>query len=52
MQGTVWGIKDYRGFYDELGVLSWHGPNNPVLFDTRLNPKPSYFGMLEAHMEI
>jgi len=52
MQGTVWGIKDYPGFYDELGVLSWHGPNNPVLFDTRLNPKPSYFGMLEAHMEI
>jgi len=48
---TVWGIIDYPGFYDGLGVFSWHRPNNPLLFDTQLNPKPSYFGMLDAFME-
>jgi endo-1,4-beta-xylanase len=48
---TVWGIIDYPGFYDGLGVFSWHRPNNPLLFDTQLNPKPSYFGMLDALME-
>ena len=48
---TVWGIIDYPGFYDGLGVFRWHKPNNPLLFDTQLNPKPSYFGMLDALME-
>ena len=48
---TVWGIIDFPGFYDGLGVFKWNWPNNPLLFDTQLNPKPSYFGMLEALME-
>ena len=47
---TVWGITD-PGWYNGLGVFSWHRPNNPLLFDSQLNPKPSYFGMLEALME-
>jgi endo-1,4-beta-xylanase len=47
---TVWGITD-PGWYNGLGVFSWHRPNDPLLFDPRLNPKPSYFGMLEALME-
>jgi endo-1,4-beta-xylanase len=48
---TVWGIVDYPGFYDSLSVFQWHRPNNPLLFDTQLNPKPSYFGMLKALMK-
>jgi endo-1,4-beta-xylanase len=47
---TIWGIDD-PGWYDNLGVFNWHRPNNSVLFDTELNPKPSYFGMLDALME-
>ena len=46
---TVWGIND-PGWYESLGVFSWHKPNDPLLFDTQLNPKPSYFGMLDALM--
>ena len=44
---TVWGIND-PGWYNSLGVFNWHKPNNSVLFDNQLNPKPSYSGMLEA----
>ena len=44
---TVWGISD-PGWYNSLGVFNWHKPNNSVLLDSLLNPKPSYFGMLEA----
>jgi len=44
---TVWGIND-PGWYNSLGVFNWHKPNNAMLFDNQLNPKPSYFGMLEA----
>jgi endo-1,4-beta-xylanase len=44
---TVWGIND-PGWYNNLGVFNWHRPNDPLLFDSKLNPKPSYFGMLEA----
>jgi endo-1,4-beta-xylanase len=47
---TVWGIND-PGWYNNLGVFNWHRPNDPLLFDRMLNPKPSYFGMLEALME-
>ncbi len=47
---TVWGIDD-PGWYNSLGVFNWHRPNNSVLFDAQLNPKPSYFGMLDALME-
>jgi len=47
---TVWGIND-PGWYNSLGVFNWHRPNNSVLFDTELNPKPGYFGMLDALME-
>ena len=47
---TVWGIND-PGWYDELGVFNMHKPNDPLLFDTQLNPKPSYFGMLDALLE-
>jgi len=46
---TVWGIND-PGWYNSLGVFNWHRPNNSVLFDEQLHPKPSYFGMLEALM--
>jgi endo-1,4-beta-xylanase len=46
---TVWGIND-PGWYESLGVFSWHKPSDPLLFDTQLNPKPSYFGMLDALM--
>jgi endo-1,4-beta-xylanase len=44
---TVWGIHD-PGWYNSLGVFNWHKPNNSLLFDNQLIPKPSYFGMLEA----
>jgi endo-1,4-beta-xylanase len=47
---TIWGIND-PGWYDNLGVFNWHKPNNSVLLDNQLNPKPSYFGMMEALME-
>lgn len=46
---TVWGIND-PGWYNSLGAFNWHRPNNSVLFDEQLHPKPSYFGMLEALM--
>jgi endo-1,4-beta-xylanase len=47
---TVWGIND-PGWYNSLGVFNWHKPNNSVLLDNQLNPKPSYLGMLEALSE-
>ena len=47
---TVWGIAD-PGWFNGLGVFNWHRPNDPLLFDSQLNPKPSYFGMLDALME-
>ena len=47
---TIWGIND-PGWFDSLGAFNWHKPNDPLLFDSSLNPKPSYFGMLDALME-
>lgn len=47
---TIWGIND-PGWFDGLSVFNWHRPNNPLLFDKQLNPKPSYFGMLQALSE-
>ena len=38
----VWGITDQ---------MSWRSKENPLLFDAAMNPKPAFFGVLEAAKE-
>ena len=38
----VWGVTD---------IMSWRRDGYPLLFDKNMNPKPAFFGVIEAGME-
>lgn len=48
---TVWGIDDSRTWLDELFPFNLFAPNNPLLFDRDLAPKPAYFAIRERIAE-
>ena len=43
---TVWGISDKNSWFD--GMPFFAKPNEPLLFDKEMNPKPGYFGIIAA----
>jgi len=43
---TVWGISDKDSWFD--GMPYFTKPNEPLIFDKEMNPKPAYFGIIEA----
>lgn len=45
---TLWGIADNEDWYDNMGIFKLHQPNESLLFDKELKPKPAYFGVLNA----
>lgn len=45
---TFWGIADNENWYDGLSVFKLHKPNESLLFDKELLPKPAYYGVLNA----
>lgn len=45
---TVWGISDRFTWLDEFPPFQWMKPNDPLLFDHELRPKPAYQGIAEA----
>ena len=45
---TVWGIFDGADWYDNMGVFRMHRPNKSTPFDTEMNAKPAYYGLLNA----
>tara|TARA_R110002049_G_scaffold308910_2_gene514843 strand:- start:18913 stop:20124 length:1212 start_codon:yes stop_codon:yes gene_type:complete len=47
---TVWGISDKDSWFE--GMPYFAKPNDPLLFDKDMHPKPAYFGVLEALKEL
>lgn len=47
---TFWGIDDSYTWYDYIPPFNMklYKPNNPLLFDEKLNKKPAYYGVLNA----
>ena len=45
---TLWGIADIEDWYDNMPVFQLHQPNESLLFDKELLPKPAYYGVLNA----
>ncbi|MCH2664670.1 endo-1,4-beta-xylanase, partial [bacterium] len=45
---TVWGMSDAVTWYDWVPPFSWMPPNDPLIFDTELRPKPAVRGIIEA----
>jgi len=45
---TFWGAADNEDWYDAMGVFRLHRPNESLLFDQDLLPKPAYYGVLNA----
>ena len=45
---TVWGMSDALTWYDWVPPFSWMPPNDPLIFDTELRPKPAVRGIIEA----
>ena len=45
---TFGGLTDAASWYDYFVPFRWMTPNEPLLFDAELRPKPGYFGMLDA----
>lgn len=45
---TLWGIADNEDWYDGMPVFQLHQPNESLLFDKELLPKPAYYGVLNA----
>ena len=45
---TVWGLSDAATWFDHVPPFMWMLPNDPLLFDTELRPKPGYNGILQA----
>jgi len=42
---TVWGLSDASTWFDSIPPFRWMLPNDPLLFDTELRPKPAYHGI-------
>jgi GH35 family endo-1,4-beta-xylanase len=40
---TFWGFTDAYSWIDE-----WYGPDDPLLFDEEYQPKPAYWGVMDA----
>lgn len=45
---TLWGITDRDSWFDSMGIFKIHQPNEPLLFDDKMNPKPAYYGVARA----
>ena len=45
---TVWGLSDAATWFDFVPPFRWMPPNDPLLFDTELRPKPAYTGIIAA----
>jgi len=45
---TVWGLSDASTWFDFVPPFTWMRPNDPLLFDTELRPKPAYDGIRKA----
>jgi endo-1,4-beta-xylanase len=45
---TFWGAADNEDWYDSMPIFQLHQPNESLLFDKELHPKPAYFGVLNA----
>lgn len=45
---TVWGIGDRFTWIGEEPPFRWLKPNDPLLFDDDLRPKPAYRGLIDA----
>jgi len=47
---TFWGIDDGYSWYDHIPPfnLKSYQPNNPLIFDDKLNKKPAYYGVLNG----
>ena len=45
---TVWGLSDATTWFDSVPPFRWMLPNDPLLFDTELRPKPAYHGIKTA----
>lgn len=45
---TFWGINDNNSWMDSIPPLIPYKPNNPLLYDDEMRPKPAYDGVLNA----
>jgi endo-1,4-beta-xylanase len=45
---TAWGLSDASTWFDFVPPFTWMRPNDPLLFDTELRPKPAYDGIRKA----
>ena len=45
---TVWGLSDASTWFDFVPPFKWIQPNDPLLFDANLNPKPAVGGIVAA----
>jgi endo-1,4-beta-xylanase len=47
---TFWGFSDKESWYDDM-PLFFPKPNEPYLFDAKMNPKPSFYELLRIFRE-
>jgi endo-1,4-beta-xylanase len=45
---TVWGLDDANTWLDSFELSAINAPNQPLLFDAELQPKPAYHSVVDA----